>query len=202
MTIQKGAAGVEGRRDLSCRRRIGNAMRIGWIVLSALLSGAAAAQTPPVVEWEKRAELFAFPGELLVLEEVQKQPPSGKLNVMVEGGSTGSMSVPDVLYQMRQGKRVWSLNFKSSSPPCDVDYSEVDAEKKASDERKHQMERRGEVISLQHQYEQEMYYEERRNRVFEQTCGKRSSDSGSRPTDMRQKACVIVAKDCKARKHW
>lgn len=181
---------------------LGNAMRIEWIVLSTLLSGVAAAQTPPVVEWEKPAELFAFPGQLLVLEEVQKLPPSGKLDVMVEGGPTGSMSAADVLDQMRQGKRVWSLGFKSSSPPCDVDFSEVDAEKKTSDEHKRQMERRGEVIPLQHQYEQEMYYEARRNQIFEQTCGKRSSDPGSRPIDMRQKACAIVAKDCKPRKHW
>lgn len=184
---------------------LGNTMRTRLVALSlsALLSGgAAAAQTPPAIQWERRAEIFATPGDLLVLEEVQKLPPSSELKVVVEGGPAGSMLVSEVLEHMRQGKRVRMLDFKSPSPPCEVDYSEVDAEKKASDERKRLMDRRGELVPLQHQYEQEMYFEERRTQVFERACGKRSSDPVSRPIDMRQKACAIVAKDCKARKHW
>jgi hypothetical protein len=177
-------------------------MRTGFVVLFALLSGAAAGQTPPAVEWEKPVELFAVPGGPLVVEDAQKLPPSGKLNVMVEGGPAGSMSVSDVLDHIRQGRRVWLLNFKSTTPTCDVDYSEIDAEKKASDERKRQMDRRGDIIPLHHQYEQEMYYEDRRNRIYEKTCGKPTRNYNADRPDMRKRACDVLGVVCKPVKHW
>jgi len=105
------------------------------------------------------------------------------------------------------------------SPPqgCCVDSSDIAEEKKASDEHLRQMQRRGEVIPLQHQYEQELYYDDRFAKRREEQCGKppaRTVDPDvdpnvewkfSQPTDMiemAKKACKAIGVDCKPVKHW
>jgi hypothetical protein len=113
-------------------------------------------------------------------------------------------------------------DFGSLPQGCCVDSSDIAAEKKASDEHLRQMQRRGEVIPLQHQYEQELYYEDRTARQYEEACGKppaRTVDPNadpnvewkfSKPTDwkptdmteMAKKACKAIGVVCKPVKHW
>jgi hypothetical protein len=64
-------------------------------------------------------------------------------------------------------------------------------------------------MSLQKQYEQEMYFAEARMKLIDRSCrdGKvHLYDHGYRTAadnlEMNRKACAIVAKDCKPRKHW
>lgn len=64
-------------------------------------------------------------------------------------------------------------------------------------------------LSLQKQYEQEMYFADARLRLIDRVCrdGKiRLNDYGYQTAagnlEMNRKACAIVAKDCKPRKHW
>jgi hypothetical protein len=175
-------------------------MRLRLIALALLLANNAGAQTPLIADQNCSPTVFAA-GAPLILEDVEKMDPSLRLNVVVERGAAGAMAAADVLEQMRRGKRVWPLRA-DPAPSCDPDYSEVVAEKRISDERLRQMERRGDVIPLQHQYEQEMYYEDRRKQVYEKACGKPSRNPSTCKTDMKQKACEVLGVVCKPAKHW
>jgi hypothetical protein len=117
----------------------------------------------------------------------------------------------------RKREELEKQDFGSLPQACCVDNSDIAAEQKASDEHLRQMKRREEVIPLQHQYEQELYYEDRRAKRYEETCGKqpaRTVDPDvdpnvqwkfSKPTDMiemAKKACKAIGVDCKPVKHW
>lgn len=177
-------------------------MRFGLIVLVVLLAEAAAAQTPQP-ETNLMTPSYAVPGGLLALEDVQKLPPDGALAVVVDNVGR-SMKVADILKLLQEGKLVRSLRTVPTQPPsCTVDYAEITAEKKASDDRLRQMQRRGDIIPVLHQYEQEMYYEDRRNRLYVKTCGKpRGEEYRSLQTGMNQRACAALGVVCKPRKHW
>ena len=175
-------------------------MRFGLIATVLLLASAAAAQAPQAADQGCSPSVYTASAPL-VLEEVERMQPSIRLDVVVERGPAGSMSAADVLEQMRKGKRVWQLR-RDAVPSCDPDYSEVVAEQRASDERLRQMARRGDVIPLQHQYEQEMYYEDRRKQVYEKSCGRPLRNPASCKADMRQKACEVLGVICKPVKHW
>lgn len=173
-------------------------MRPGLIVL-VLLAASAAAQTPQP-EAKATVPPYAVPGDLLTLEEVQKLPPDEVLTVVADN-IVRTMKVADILKLLREGELVRSLRtIPTRASPCKVDYSEINAEKKASDDRLRQMQRRGEVIPVLHQYEQEMYYEDRRDRLYEKTCGRPREDEFT--NDMRRKACGALGAVCKPRKHW
>jgi hypothetical protein len=86
-------------------------------------------------------------------------------------------------------------------PICNVDYSDIDAERKASETRLRVI--KDKVIPLQHQYEQELYYWDRREKRFEEKCGVRKpSEWDQRRIDMTKKACKAIEVECKPVKHW
>ena len=98
-------------------------------------------------------------------------------------------------------------------PSCEVDYSDIAAEQKASDARLRQMRRREEVIPLQHQYEQELYYKDRYAKRREEQCGKspapkpggvkkRLLPESVDLDEMTRKACQAIDVVCKPVKHW
>ncbi len=93
-------------------------------------------------------------------------------------------------------------------PPeaCSSGLNELDEEQVAS---RAASRRAAAKMSLHNQYEQEMYFAEARMKLIDRACrdGKvLLYDYGYRKAadnlDMNRKACAIVAKDCRPRKHW
>jgi len=176
-------------------------MRLSPLILVLLLAPAAAAQTPqPVPEQTWRLAPYQSvpipPGSEKSLSTL---PPDARL--LIEVDSIVRIVRPAELQELlREGKQV-----RPGPPPCRVDYSKVDAEKKASDQHLREMKRRGEAVPVIHQFEQEMYYEDRRTKLYEKTCGKPATTAPltrETPPDMRKKACEALGAVCKPVKHW
>jgi len=98
-------------------------------------------------------------------------------------------------------------------PGCRADYSDIEAEERESDARRRAM--RDTVIPLKDQYEQELYYKDRRAKRYEEMCGKttiaidssEAIDLKFQPliperVDMTRKACKAIGVVCKPVKHW
>jgi len=147
-----------------------------WLMAGLALAPAAVAQAPPVAlvpRLESPRQVEIPPGSALFLTEKELE----------EFKETG---IPP-----------------NRQPSCPVDYSEIEAEKQVSDEHLRQMKRKLEVIPLKDQYEQELYYQDRRAKLYEKTCGNGAKYTiRPEPTGMTWKACEIIAADCKPVKHW
>ena len=149
-----------------------------WILISVvLLSPAALSQTPPSGDCEKPA--YAPAPYVQPTDEKSRE----LLKKQLEFLSAGADRLPD----------------------CQVNYCDIDAEQRASNEY-FRRKLKGQVIPLQHQYEQEFYYRDRRARRHEETCGKlpkRENITGKPdPTEMTMQACEAIGVVCKPVKHW
>jgi len=147
----------------------------------------------------------------IALAQAPEQSPS-----QLDRGRKCSVYVAGPL-DAKKREELEKLDFGSLPQACCADSSDIVAEKKASDEHLKQMQRRGEVIPLQHQYEQELYYDDRFAKRREEACGKQPARTAgpnvdpdiewkfSKPTDMiemAKKACKAIGVDCKPVKHW
>lgn len=148
-----------------------------WILISALLlSPAAVSQTPPSSDCEKA--VYAPMPYVQALDEKSRE----------------------------QMKRQLEALSADAGPPthCQPNYCDIDAEKRASDDY-FRRKLKGQVVPLQHQYEQELYYRDRRGKRYEETCGKLpkwDTAGGVDPTEMTMKACKAIGVVCKPVKHW
>lgn len=159
-------------------------MRV-WILVSALLlSPAAMSQTPPPAGQKEKGQVLV---DRRVFLDANGKPVEGEARERI-------------LQQLR------ALDPSNVNPPtvCEADYSDITAEKTASDEHFRAM--RGKVVPLQHQYEQELYYRDRRAKRYEETCGrppKRKGVTGMPdPNEMTMQACKAIGVVCKPMKHW
>jgi hypothetical protein len=176
-----------------------------------VLAPVALAQAPPQPgQAIGPSAVFALPDGPLTLEQVQRLPPDARLMVVTPDGVAGPRNAEDVLKLLREGKEVRSLRSTQRVGCEPPEYAEIRAEQTASNEKLLKMQRRGEIIPLQHQYEQELYYRERFAMVREAKCGKTPTPDPEvgawvpQPPmpDMTLKACRAIAPDCQPRKHW
>ncbi len=170
-------------------------MRACILIFVLLLSPAAMSQTPePDNKGDGKELVLKMPDDRQLF---LKAPDDGRVLVPVPPGG----SIDEGVLKELQGAGLTPVPWYA----CDVDYTDIDAEEKVSDERFRAL--RGKVIPLQHQYEQELYYQDRRAKRFEKTCGKQSERQAKysntpKRDDMTVKACEVIGVVCKPVKHW
>jgi hypothetical protein len=174
-------------------------MRLLLLVLILVAAPAAVSQTPP----KNGADLE------IILENLEglTEPYNGYEAVNENGQVEKRIVVPPEVF--RNERQMESLRKQGLTPvlgprpvpDCSADYSDIDAEQKESDSRLRAM--RDRVIPLQHQYEQELYYRDRREKRYEEKCGKQKrADWDQRNLDMTKQACKAIEVACKPVKHW
>jgi hypothetical protein len=205
-----GVARIRAGRRVSWRRtKTGTTTRIVLPILLVFLTPVAAAQVGEAVEGGRLCvdEGRLDEGRLCFDKAYTLENPDGstkKVLPIPEGAVLSKKTLDDLAKQ--------GITPVVVPPGCRADYSDIDAEQKDSDARRRAM--RDTVIPLKHQYEQELYYKDRRAKRHQETCGKEPPPSlgkalspafnADKPdlVDMTRKACEVIGEICKPVKHW
>lgn len=176
------------------------------LVLEVTALGAAEAQqpSPPASSHSVPPAVKSYlQGAPPTVDELEQLPLGAMVSMEDDKGGSCLMSVISAIGMIKQtGRRFSCPAISKPDPPCEQAEAEIGAEKRKSDDHLHEMEKRGEIVTVLQQYEQEMYYEDRKAKLYRKFCQKPAPPVEGPTISMRTKICAASPAGCKPVKHW